>query len=582
MSTGNRDNIVDEIKSRCNIVDVIGRTVNLKKTGSNHKGLCPFHSEKTPSFVVSEDKQIFTCFGCGATGDVIEFVKKLNNLDFRETTERMAEEYGIEIKDQSFGDEAKKSALYDINREAALYYYRCFSDKDNKGQSYMVSRGLETGTLKKFGIGYANEEWDSLYRHFLNLGADIDNLLELGLVTKSKDRYYDKFRNRVIFPIINTRGKVIGFGGRALGDDNPKYLNSAESAVFLKKYNLYGLNIARQDIGKMNYAIIVEGYMDVISLYQHGIKNAVASLGTALTTNQAAMIKRYTDNVILAYDGDEAGMSAALRGMDILQEAGCKVKILQVKNGKDPDEVVKKFGKDAFLKLVREALPLVDYKIELIRQKCNLDSIEGKLDFIKEVTPLLKKIKSPAEAEAYIKKIAMETKISEGALHLEVWGSSNRASEKKIQGLPENSKPKDSNAFLEKTLIKLMIVKSEFVPRVRPYSSIFNIAGCYRIYNVISALYKEDAEIDVKKLEDSIDSEDNLLLADILQNIYIADKEDRVFDGCINKIKMAELARRQTEILNILSMADEEMEKDKIQELTQELIDIQAKTRNMQ
>lgn len=580
MSTGNTDNIVDEIKSRCNIVDVIGRTVNLKKTGSNHKGLCPFHSEKTPSFVVSEDKQIFTCFGCGATGDVIEFVKRLNNLDFRETTERMAEEYGIEIKDHSLGDEGKKAILYGINREAAMFYFKSFSDNENKGQTYMNKRGLDAGTLRKFGIGYADEEWDSLYKYFMALGTDTKILVELGLVTQSKDRFYDRFRNRIVFPIINTRGKVIGFGGRAIGPDNPKYLNSPETSVFQKKYNLYGLNLTRQEIGKMNYAIIVEGYMDVISLYQHGIKNAVASLGTALTTNQAAMIKRYTDNVILAYDADEAGLSAALRGMDILQDAGCKVKILRVKDGKDPDEFVGKFGKDAFLKLVREAVPLVEYKIGLAREKCNIETTEGKLDFIKEVTPILKKLKSPVEADAYIKKIAIETKISEGALHLEVLGNTGKASEKIPINQPDEGKSKDSNAFLEKTLIKLMVVKSAYIPKIKPYNSVFKMQGCHRIYSVITALYKEDTEIDIQKLEDSIDIQDNLLLQDILQNVYIADQEDSVFEGCINKIKRFELARRQTEILNILSMTDEDIEKDKIQELTQELIDIQSKTRN--
>lgn len=580
MSTGYADNIVDEIKSRCNIVDVVGRTVNLKKTGSNHKGLCPFHSEKTPSFVVSEDKQIFTCFGCGATGDVIEFVKRLNNLDFREATERMAEEYGIEIKDHNSGDEGKRALLYGINREAAMFYFKCFSDHENKGQAYMTKRGLDAVTLRKFGIGYADEEWDSLYKYFVDLGTNTDILVELGLVTKSKDRYYDKFRNRIVFPIINTRGKVIGFGGRAIGDDNPKYLNSPESAIFQKKYNLYGLNLARPEIGRLNYAIIVEGYMDVISLYRHGIKNVVASLGTALTINQAAMIKRYTDNVILAYDGDEAGLAASLRGMDILQDAGCKVKILQMNGSKDPDEYVKKFGRDAFLVLVRESLPLTDYKIGLIRQKCDIDTTEGKLDFIKEITPILKKLKSPVEADTYIKKIARETRISEGALHLEVLGTNSKPQNPEVKSQIDPIKSKDANAFLEKTLIKLMVMKSEYIPKIKPYSSVFSIPGCYRIYNTIAALYNEDTEIDIKQLEDSLDQEDNLLLQDILQNISIADKEDRVFEGCINKIKRAGLLKRQTEILNILSMTDEDIEKEKIQELTQELIEIQSKTRN--
>jgi DNA primase len=554
------ENIVDEIKSRCNIVDVIGRVVSLKKTGS-------------------KDKQIFTCFGCGATGDVIEFVKRQNNLEFREAAERLAEECGISLQDQKNGDEVQKNHLYELNRDVAIYYYNAFCTPGNKGAAYMKARGIDPVTLKKFGIGFADEEWDSLYRCFEAKKTPAEQLIELGLVSKPKDKYYDKFRNRVMFPIINTRNKVIGFGGRALGDDNPKYLNSQESSVFLKKYNLYGLNIARQEITKSDYAIIVEGYMDVLALYNAGIRNAVASLGTALTTYQATMIKRYTSNIILAYDADEAGIAASLRGMDILRDAGCSVKILRIADGKDPDDFVKKHGKEAFYKLVRDAQPLIDYKIDLIRKKSILSTTEGKISFIKEITPILKAINSPVEAEAYIRKIASETKISEGALQLEIFGGKKNNNGEKKPEKTLGTKTSSVNEFLEKNLIKLMLSNGDYTRKIITKGITFSMNGCDRIFDQIKAMYKEDEEIDIRKLEDALSEADILLLKDILENIAFEGMEDKVFSDCMQKIKQEALQIRQAEILNILSMADEEIENSTIQALTHELIEIQNKTR---
>jgi len=308
-----RDNTIEEIKSRCNIVDIVGRVVPLKRTGANHKGLCPFHNEKTPSFVVSEAKQRFTCFGCGATGDTIEFIQKYYNLEFSEAVEKLAAECGVVIE-TDFKKSEKKDLQYQINREAATYFYKAFREKANPAATYMQKRGITPEVLNLFGIGYADGEWDSLYQHLKSKGYDEDKLLDLGLISESKGKYYDKFRSRVIFPIISTGGKVIGFGGRSLGDDMPKYLNSQESSVFQKKNNLYALNLTKQEIGKSGYGILVEGYMDVISLYQYGVRNVAASLGTALTENQARLLKRYTGQVVLSYDADEAGKTPRCEG----------------------------------------------------------------------------------------------------------------------------------------------------------------------------------------------------------------------------------------------------------------------------
>ncbi|WP_324826006.1 DNA primase [Sinanaerobacter sp. ZZT-01] len=583
LSAGFQENVIEEIKSRCSIVDVIGRHVVLKKAGSNYKGVCPFHNEKTPSFVVSDAKQIFTCFGCGASGDVIEFVKRYHNLDFQGAVEKLAAEYGIELKKNQYDKESKKAIYYDINREAASFFYRSFTRTANPGIEYMKKRGMDAGTLKKFGIGYADEKWDSLYRHFMEKGTDIKLLLELGLISQSKGRYYDKFRNRVMFPIINTRGKVIGFGGRAIADQTPKYLNSPESPVFLKKNNLYGLNSARQDINKEDYAILVEGYMDVISLYKSGIKNVAASLGTALTESQASMLKRYTDHIILSYDADEAGQAATLRGMDILHRMGCKVKVLHIPDGKDPDEFIKKNGKDAFLQLVKKALPFASYKIQKLRQKYDLQSTEESVIFLQETAKFLRQL-SPVETDVYIKKIANETHISEGAIRLEVYGSNMEHLNPKTREMsqPEHETDKKSikkmdgsKLLLEKSLIKLMLLKSSYVPRIKPYETIFQNPFCMRIYGLIQSLYKDDEEIDRKKLADALEPAEYQMLRSIWKDVYLADRDEDVFTDCISHIEDGFRHKREQEIIQILSLSDEDMDSSVIEQLTRELMEIQ-------
>jgi DNA primase len=582
VGVGLNDNIVDEIKSRCNIVDVIGRHVPLKKTGSNYKGVCPFHNEKTPSFVVSDVKQIFTCFGCGATGDVIEFVQRYNNLDFPGAVEKLADEYGIEIKSANFQGERERAALYEINREAAAFFYRAFTKAPNPGYEYMKKRGIEPATLRKFGIGYADGEWDSLYKYFMEKGTDPKVLLELGLISYSNGKYYDKYRDRVIFPIINTRGKVIGFGGRILGDGTPKYLNSSESTVFLKKNNLYGLNLTRQDINKENQVILVEGYMDVISLYQHGVRNVSASLGTALTENQATMLKRYTDNVILSYDSDAAGQAAALRGLDILHRSGCRVKVLHVTDGKDPDEFIKKNGKEEFLKLIQNAMSFADYKIHLLKQRLDLSTTEGSVDFLQETAKILREL-SPVEADIYIKKIANETKISEGAIRLEINGNNNTEIARNqggtpvrelSKGHPSGSRSAGTGSEIEKNLIRLMLMKSSYVARVKPLEWVFRSPSAYKIYELILSVYKDYEEIDLKKVEDGLEEEDNRLLQDIIDNVQIADKDEQIFQDCILTIETARLAKREKEIIQMISVLDDETDREEIEALTIEQMNI--------
>lgn len=582
MSIGFQENAIEEIKSRCNIVDVIGRYVPLKKMGNNHKGVCPFHNEKTPSFVVSENKQIFTCFGCGATGDVIEFVKRYHSLDFTEALQKLADEYGVEIKKKTQKSDAVNKELYEINREAATFFYKSFKNKDNPGYRYMKGRGLNDETLRKFGIGYADSQWSSLCDHFEKKGVSLKKLADLGLASFSKGKYYDKFRDRVIFPIINTRGFIVGFGGRALGDDNPKYLNSPETPIFYKKYNLYGLNLTRQDISRENAAILVEGYMDVISLYQNGIRNVSASLGTALTENQGAMLKRYTENIIIAYDMDTAGQAAALRGMDILHRAKCKVKVLKITDGKDPDDFIKTHGKEKFQELIKNALSFADYKIDRLKNLYEIGTTDGQVDFLKEVVKVLSDL-SPIEADVYIKKISKETKISENAIRSEINGNNQIETPLRRPALRGNYRIEDhfKMTMLEKNLIKLMIIKAEFVEKIKPYEFIFRSSSGNALYSEIISCYEDNDEIDINKVADNLEEEDQKALAELMEFVQISDKEDQIFKECIEEIERRQYLKREKEILDILDLLDDEDNENQYSadELMKELKQIQEAIR---
>lgn len=565
---------IEELKSHIDIVDVIGRSVELKRAGANYKGLCPFHNEKTPSFIVSPQKQIFTCFGgCGASGDVVSFVEKYYNLDFNEAVQKLADEYGITLQRTSYNDDREK--YYQINREAARFFYRNLTEKKNPGYTYMQKRGIHDSIIKKFGLGYAEDSWNSLYEHFKSKGIDEKILVELGLLSKKGDRYYDKFRNRVIFPIINTAGKVIGFGGRAINnEDMPKYLNSPENRVFQKKNNLYALNITRQDIGKSGSALIVEGYMDVISLYQNGVKNVAASLGTALTENQAKLINRYTKNVILSYDADSAGRKAALRGIEVLRGENCKVKVLHVTDGKDPDEYIKKNGREAFLELTENALPYIDYKIEAAKTDLDLDTEDGKIDYMKKISYILSDL-SPVECDIYIKKISRETGISESAIKLEIRGNTKK--EKPFRDKPAYETEKTESEKLtplEATLLKCLFIDPEFSEKLLPYTEVFESIIGQKTLNIAFELYGLNGDFTESQVTDKLEPSESEELFTSLNKVIITGNEKEVLKQCIHKWKFMQLAKKEKELRNILFLADES-NKDSLDKITMELMEIQ-------
>ncbi len=573
---------IEELKGSINIVDEISKVVPLKRAGANYKGCCPFHNEKTPSFVVSEQKQIFTCFGCGETGNVIKFMQRYYNLDFPEAVEKLARDNGITL--QFSGSEDKsRDIYYEINKEAARFFYRAFTEAANPGYTYMKNRGIEDPILKKFGIGFADAEWNTLHDYFKSKGVDEKILVELGLLSEKNGRYYDKFRNRVMFPIINTSGKVIGFGGRAIGGEDPKYLNSPENRIFQKKNNLYALNICKQDIGRQNTAILVEGYMDVISLYQAGVHNAIASLGTALTDNQAKLIKRYTKNVILSYDADQAGRKAAMRGIDVLGNQDCKVKVLHVTDGKDPDEFIKQHGKEAFLELTEHAMPMIDYKLDNLKQNIDVGTEEGKIDYIKAAAAVLKTL-SPVEADVYIKKLSKDLKIAEGAIRLEILGNNNAGEKKVFRAREESSDEKQAASSqlsqLELTLIKCMMINPPFVEEMLGIPDIMQSDEARKIMSIMFELYGAKEDFDESEVMERLDPDESQRLMALLDGVIIAGNEDKVFAECVASWKLDGLLAKEKLLIDRLSLSDEEVSGDSIKELTEELMGVQAKIKS--
>ena len=466
--------IIEEIKSRCDIVDIISDYMHLEKSGSNYTGLCPFHSEKTGSFMVSKSKQIYKCFGCNAGGDVISFVMRWENVDFMEAVKILARKCGITL-DRNISEEEKKkiqeiNKFREIHTEAARFYFANLLRTKNPGYEYLRKRGLSDKIIKKFGLGYSPNSWNSLMNYLLSKGYDKTDLVKCGLITHKTEsnKYFDRFRNRVMFPIFNYNGKVIGFGGRVLDDSLPKYLNSPETLVFNKRMNLYGLNISKKGI-KDDTLILVEGYMDLISLYQNNIENVVATLGTALTIEQAKLIRRFAKNVIISYDSDQAGQNATLRAIDILLKADIKVKILNLKDCKDPDDFIKKYGFDGYKKAIEESDYYIKFKIDLLKNKYNLKNDTQKMNFVEESTLMLKKLKSPIEKDLYAKYLSDLTNISVDSIRASIgikvsrnYNNKNNAKYTNVhRKIEQMSKIQDGYLKVETNFIKLLMENKE-------------------------------------------------------------------------------------------------------------------------
>lgn len=562
------DEIISEVVNANDIVSLVSSYVHLKKSGSGYMGCCPFHREKTPSFHVSGDKQLYHCFGCGAGGSVIQFVMAAENLDFPDAIRFLAERAGINLPEVGSSDTAtdeyykRKRKIYDMNRDAARFFREVLLSPEGKDAlGYLTARGLSMKTITSFGLGASPKGWDGLLKKLLSLGYERDLMVEAGLcIRNEKNHVYDRYRNRVMFPIIDTRGNVVGFGGRRLEGDGAKYINSPESIVYNKGKLLYALNFAKKQ--EQNNIILTEGYMDVISLHQAGFKGAVAGCGTALTPEQARLAAKYSKNIYLCYDSDEAGQKAAKRAIEIFSSLECNVKVLKVPDGKDPDEFIKKHGSLAFEKLLTSASATVRYEIDSIMAKYDLDDIAQKVEFSREIATLLSRLRSAVEQDEYLKYVSRKANISEDALLSEIKKLRRRDSSrtvtsqmKKASGTqPVPGKLKPASARIVKAerglLCILLSSRVDFEKlRDRVTDELFTYDFHKEIFSAATRLYESGQSFGITELARAFPGRESEFSEVFMQSGEISDNK-QAFSDFINvieeetlKIRIAEATR---------------------------------------
>lgn len=495
------EELIEEIRQRNDIVDVISGYVKLQKKGSSYFGLCPFHNEKSPSFSVSRQKQMYYCFGCGAGGNVITFIMEYENYTFAEAVRLLAERAGVDVPEVEYSKEAKeradlKATLLEINKLAAKYFYAQLKTEHGKhAHTYLTRRGLSEETITAFGLGYSNKYSDDLYKYLKTKGYSDELLVKAGLISASEKGVYDKFWNRVMFPIMDANNRVIGFGGRVMGEGEPKYLNSPETEVFDKSRNLYGLNRARTS--RKSYFLICEGYMDVIALHQAGFTNAVASLGTAFTPGHAALIKRYVNEVYLTFDSDGAGTKAALRALPILKEAGITARIIRMDPYKDPDEFIKNLGSEAFEERINKARNGFLFSLEVLERDYDMNSPEGKTSFFNEAAKRLTEFEEEIERNNYIEAVADKYHISIESLRKLVAktaikiGQATPATKPKQTAGKERTK-EDGNIQSQKILLTWLIENEQIFKQIKKYISPQDFTK--ELYQTVAELLYEQYE----------------------------------------------------------------------------------------
>ena len=561
------DELLDEIKSKNDIVDIVSQYVVLKRAGRNYMGLCPFHKEKSGSFCVSPDKQIFHCFGCGVGGNVFHFISKIENLNFKESVEMLANRAGVELPvSGNFEDDklAKlKSRVYEVNKCAAEFYHEnLYKPTAKPGQEYVKKRHLDNKTLKAFKIGYSGR-FNELYTELKSKGFTEEEILASCLVNKNPDgKFIDRFRNRLMFPIFDTHERVIAFGGRVLDDSKPKYINSPEDIVYSKGRHLFAFNIARKYNSKT--IIMVEGYMDAVSLHQRGIHNAVASLGTALTEAQGRLLRRSCEKVIIGYDADGAGQAATLRGLEILQNLGCDIRILQIEGAKDPDEFVVKYGPERFQMYVDKAISLVEFKVKMLKKSLDLDNVNDKIKFLNEVAKIVAKVENSMEREVYVDKISLEYKVSKDAIYAEINKLlyANSRTEQKLEkkvvpvkniSIQQDEQPVDvKTKRLESLVIYLLInYPDKSFERLKKLID-NNVIKIERNKAIINKLYEEQEKGNIN-IENILDLFEDEITVNYLSGIMSSDFEITDVDKCIEDVLVTYrkelLLQRRNEIL---------------------------------
>ena len=600
------DELLDEIKSKNDILDIVSQYVTLKRTGRNYMGLCPFHKEKSGSFCVSPDKQIFHCFGCGVGGNVFHFISKIENLNFKESVEFLASRAGIELPTSNNLEDDRlsrlKSRVYEVNKCAAEFYHQnLYKPTAKPAQEYVKKRRLDNKTLIAFKIGYSGR-FNELYQELKAKGFTEEEILASCLVNKNQDgKFIDRFRNRLMFPIVDTHERVIAFGGRVLDDSKPKYINSPEDIVYSKGRHLFAFNIARKYNEKT--IIMVEGYMDAVSLHQRGIHNAVASLGTALTEAQGRLLRRSCEKVIIGYDADGAGQAATLRGLEILQNLGCDIRILQIEGAKDPDEFVVKYGPERFQKYVDQAISLVEFKVKMLKKQLNLNNVNDKIKFLNEVARILAKVENNMEREVYVDKISLEYKVSKDAIYAEINKIlfANNKSEKRLEKdtsslrtntTVTNTMPKELEKIDEKTkkresLVIYLLVNypEKSYERLKNIfeNDLIKVDTNKQIINKLNEEY-EKGNINIENILDFF--VENQETVNYLSGIMSSDFEITDVDKCIDDILVTYrkelLIKQRNEVLaKIENSKSQNLTKEEVASLEEQLNNIIIKLAKM-
>ncbi|MFL8887568.1 DNA primase [Helcococcus kunzii] len=531
---------INDLKDRIDIVDLISEYVNLKRAGSSFKGLCPFHNEKTPSFMVNREKNNFHCFGCHEGGDAISFIMKIENLGYIDAIKFIADKLGVVLEETEYSKDRvnRNNKYYEINSLAAKFYFKNLLTYDFP-QEYLAKRGLDKKVLNKYFLGYARND-NSLYAFLKKNGFEEKDMLDLGLIGESNGRYYDKFRDRLMFPILNNKNKVIGFGGRTLIDHKIKYINSPESDIFIKGKNIYGVNVVNRN--RRNKVILVEGYMDVIALYNKGIDYALATLGTALTEDQARMIKRYSNEIFIAYDGDTAGVKATLRAIDIFKNMDVHLGILEFPDDMDPDEYIKKYGKEAFEKLMDKATTPIDFKLNKL-----MESTNNKIEFINEIIMFLSTIQGNVIRDLYIDKSAKFIGVTTDSLRIDVNKEieKNKSKEKYKTNIKRQSNgyisnkvaPKKVNYIdnhrikLEKEIIIYSLLNKENFEKLSSESDFIEDAALKEIYSKITDMYLNQS------LVESVTSLDVFKSFNLEKDYEAAKNSESSLDGVLEELK---------------------------------------------
>ena len=559
------DEVINDVRQSNDIVDVISQYVHLKRSGRNFFGLCPFHNEKSPSFSVSPDKQIFHCFGCGVGGNVFSFITQIEGINFVEAVQMLAERANIQLPTlQDNGDsqrEELKAKVYKVNEFTAEFYHQnLYKPQAKIAQEYVKKRQLSNETLKSFKIGFSGK-FDELYQELKKQGFGEREILESGLVNKNeRGQYIDRYRNRLMFPICDARGKVIAFGGRVLDDSKPKYINSPENVVYSKGRNLFGLNVAKK--GDLKRILIVEGYMDVISLHQRGITNVVAPLGTALTEQQGWLLRKNSEQIILSFDSDEAGLKAKLRALDILQNMGCDLRILQMEGAKDPDEYVIKYGNVRFQNLMEKALSLVEYKVKILKKDLNLENTSDKIKFLNEIAKIISSVDNNIEKEVYIENISKTYNISKEAIYAQV--NKLTYSNVKSEKILEKTKPviihkKQEKAVSEKiknredTILSLLLNEENNVyeiikQNVKPEDFKYEIDKL-----IAKKLYEEfeKGNSNISSIIDNLTEEEQNHVTAILAEDFEIENTEKAIDDLLKNYEKDKLQERKQEIMEL-------------------------------